>query len=188
MKSVLIPLADGVEEMEAIIVIDTLRRANWNVVSAGLLPGNVTCSRRVRLSPDVAWANITPALFDVLVLPGGREGAKALSKEKQVLETIRNFVQNKKLIAAICAGPLVLQAAGILERQKITCHPSVADKLRHGTQLNRRVVVDGRLITAQGPGTAFEFALTIIREVDGSEKAHKIARAMLVENFDSGGI
>jgi 4-methyl-5(b-hydroxyethyl)-thiazole monophosphate biosynthesis len=180
MARVLIPLADGCEEMEAVILIDTLRRAGWSVTSAGLKPGPVTASRGVRILPDVIWDDIRPADFDLLVLPGGGPGTENLRKDPRVLAAVREFDEQAKTVAAICAAPLVLQEAGILNGRRATCHPSVGDQLIATPRLNARVVIDHHLITSQGPGTTFEFALAIIRAVDGPGKADQIARAMVL--------
>ena len=178
--NVLIPVADGCEEMEVVIVADTLRRAQWRVVLAGLAVGAVTASRGVRLMPDAVWADVIPDAFDMLVIPGGGDGVTALAKDKRLLATVRAFMANGKWVAAICAGPLVLQAAGVLKGRRVTCHPGVAGELTQTPRLNDRVVVDGRLITSQAPGTAFEFALELIRAVEGDRKADELAKSMVV--------
>lgn len=178
--NVLMPVADGSEEMEIVIVVDTFRRAKWKVVIAGLGAGAIRASRGVRLVPDEAWADIKPETFDMLVIPGGWEGVTALAKDERLLATVRAFMANGKWVAAICAGPLVLQAAGVLQGRRATCHPGVVGELTQTQRLNDRVVVDGRLITSQAPGTAFEFALALIRTVEGDRKADELAKAMVV--------
>ena len=178
--NVLIPVADGSEEMEVVIVVDTFRRAKWNVVIAGLGAGAIRASRGVRLVPDTAWADVIPDTFDMLVIPGGWDGVTALAKDERLLATVRTFMANGKWVAAICAGPLVLQAAGVLKGRRATCHPGVARELTQTPRLNDRVVEDGRLITSQAPGTAFEFALELIRAVEGDQKADELAKAMIV--------
>ena len=180
MIKALVPLANGVEEMEAVIVIDVLRRARWDVVSAGLTRGNITASRGVKLVADADWREINPMEFDVLVLPGGREGARALSTDPGVQDTIRSFVQAGKWVAAICAGPLALQTAGVLRGRRATCHPAVRDELTEARRVDDRVAVDGRLVTSQGPGTAFEFALALVRLVDGPAAADAIAPGLVL--------
>lgn len=177
MTAALILLANGVEEMEAVIVIDTFRRAKWKVTAAGVGTEVVIASRGVRLLPDVAWSEIDPEKFDVLVIPGGQAGTEALAREARVLEAVRSFVRAGKWVAAICAGPLVLQAAGVLTGRRATCHPAVV--LTQTERLPERVVVDGRLITSQGPGTTLEFALAIVREIEGPAQAAQLAQAML---------
>ena len=178
--NVLIPVADGSEEMEVVIVVDTFRRAKWNVVIASLGIGAIRASRGVQLMPDAAWADVIPDDFDMLVIPGGGDGVTALAKDKRLLATARAFMANGKWVAAICAGPLVLQAAGVLQGRRVTCHPGVAGELTQTPRLNDRVVVDGRLITSQAPGTAIEFTLAIIRAVEGDRKANELAKAMVV--------
>lgn len=181
MKSILIPLADGVEEMEAVILVDVLRRAQLEVVTAGLHNGAVTASRGVRIIPDQPWQDVQHSAFDVLAIPGGAEGVHNLMNDPRILDAVRAFDNAGKWIAAVCAGPLVLQKAGILNKQrKVTCHPGVANQLTSASRLDDRVVVDGRLITSQGPGTSFEFALTIVRLVADPDKALSLGKAMIL--------
>ena len=180
MPAVLIPLAHGVEEMEAVIMIDVLRRAEWQVMVAGVDEGIIKASRGVRLMPDKLWADLAPDDFDILALPGGAGGTDRLSQHQPLLELIRRFDRAGKWIGAICAAPLVLQAAGILTGRQVTCNPGVASKLTATPRRTERVVVDGRLVTSQGPGTAFEFALTLIRLVDGEAKARTLAESMVL--------
>jgi 4-methyl-5(b-hydroxyethyl)-thiazole monophosphate biosynthesis len=178
MPTVLVPLANGVEEMEAVIIIDVLRRAQWTVVTAGIDEGVVTASRGVRLLPDRPWAGVDPSGFDVLMIPGGGPGVERLLKDARLLAILRDFDRAGKWIGAVCAAPLVLQAAGILRGRRATCHPGVADRLTMTPRLDERVVVDGRLVTSQGPGTTMEFALAMVRLVDGDKKAQSLAQSM----------
>lgn len=178
MPNVLVPLANGVEEMEAVIIIDVLRRAQWKVVTAGIDDGVVTASRGVRLVPDQPWAGLDPSGFDVLMIPGGGPGVERLIKDARFLATIREFDLAGKWIGAVCAAPLTLQAAGILRGRRVTCHPAVADRLTVTPRLDDRVVVEGRLVTSQGPGTSMEFALAMVRLVEGDRKAQSLAQSM----------
>jgi len=180
MHSVLVPLADGVEEMEAVIVIDTLRRAGWNVVVAGL-NSPVEASRGVKLLPDLLWEEVEPAGFEALVLPGGADGVANLIAEPTILEAIRNLSAHGRIVAAICAAPLVLQAAGVLEGRTVTCHPGVRAELESTSVVDESVVVDGRIVTSRGPGTAFEFALALIAMLDDEDAARAVAEPMLVQ-------
>jgi 4-methyl-5(b-hydroxyethyl)-thiazole monophosphate biosynthesis len=180
MPNVLVPLANGVEEMEAVIIIDVLRRAQWTVVAAGTDDGVITASRGVRLVPDKSWADLDPGTFDVLMIPGGGPGVDRLLREQRLLDAIRAFHKGGKWIGAVCAAPLTLQAAGILSGKRITCHPGVATKLTVTPRLNDRVVVDSRIVTSQGPGTSMEFALTLVRLIDGDEKARTLAQGMVL--------
>lgn len=177
---VIVPLADGVEEMEAVIIIDVLRRAGWDVVSAGLSGGIVTASRGVRLAPDAEWAHTDPEAFDGIVLPGGGPGAERLKADAKLTEAVRAMMKAGKLVAAICAAPTVLEVAGILSGRRATCYPDMQGRLTSAEVSTDRVVIDGNLITSQGPGTAFEFALAIIAHFDGREKADTLARQMVI--------
>lgn len=181
MTSVLIPLAGGVEEMEAVIIMDVLRRAQWRVVSAGIEPGHVEGSRGVRILPDAQWAEVAPMDFDAIVIPGGLKGVEKLAGFAPLLEVARIFAETDRILAAICAGPLVLHAAGVLRGKKATCHPSCAAHMAGVEFADERVVRDGNIVTSQGPGTAMEFSLFLIGMIDGPGKAGDVARAMLVE-------
>ncbi|HPZ10571.1 MAG TPA: DJ-1/PfpI family protein [Candidatus Eremiobacteraeota bacterium] len=181
MKKVIVPLADGAEEMEAVIIIDTLRRASWEVIVAGLKEGPVTASRGVKIFPDTTIDRLNIKDFDMIVLPGGGAGTENLRKNERVLEIVREFYQKRKIVAAVCAGPLVLQSAGILKGHKVTCHPAVKDQLTEAERLEEKVVIDRNIITSQGPGTSFLFALSIIELIEGKEKADSLAGAMIVK-------
>ncbi len=179
MTRALVPMTDGTEEMEAVIVIDTLRRAKWDVVAAGMKKGAITASRGVKIIPDAAWGEIDPSSFDLIVVPGGAKGVENLLKEERLHEAIRKLHQAGKIVAAVCAGPLVLQQAGVLAGRRITCHPDNASKVTQAQWVNEPVVIDGNVITSQGAGTCFKFALAIIAQVDGAEKSAAVARGMV---------
>lgn len=180
MTTVLVPLANGTEEMEAVIIIDLLRRAGWKVTTAGVDPGIITAARGVRLVPDVAWDGINPQEFDLLMVPGGAPGVERFLAFPPLLESLRSFQAAGKWIGAVCAAPLTLQAAGILNGRPATCHPAVSSRLTCTTRSLASTVVDGHLVTSQGAGTTFEFALTLIRLIDGPEKAAAIAQAIVL--------
>ena len=180
MASVLVPLAEGCEEIEAVIIIDTLRRAGWEVVPAGLTTLRVRASRGVRLEAETTWDQVGHRIFDVLALPGGAAGTEALARDQRVIAAVRTQCEAGRIVAAICAAPLVLQAAGILNGRRATCHPGVAGQLTATRRCNERVVVDGPVVTSQGPGTAFEFALTLIRLCDGAAAAEKVASGLIL--------
>ena len=178
---VLVPLAPGVEEMEAVIAIDTLRRGGLEVVSAGVSAREITASRGVRLVCDALWTDIDPSSFDVLIIPGGAGGTEALAADTRVLDAVRRFAESGRIIAAICAGPLVLQAAGVLDGKRATCHPAVREKLSQPVRVESdRVVIDGNIITSQGPGTAMDFALSVMRRVAGDKPAQDVAAGLLI--------
>lgn len=178
MSKVLVPLAEGVEEMEAVIVIDTLRRAGFEVVTAGLKAGPLTASRGVRLIPDTTLDEVHAESFDALVLPGGK-GVGLLRQDARVLQAVRTLHAQGRWVCAVCAAPLVLQDAAILAGRKVTCFPGVAEQLTVVARQPGRVVVDGRLITSQGAGTSLEFALEIVRQLGGAALAQRVAREMV---------
>lgn len=180
MTNVLVPLADGVEEMEAVIIVDVLRRAGWNVITTAIENNpDITASRGVKLIPDTNWNDVDPDDFDCLLIPGGGSGTEILIQNARLLETIRSFSANGKIAGAICAGPLVLQKAGVLNNKKATCHPAVKDSLTVTPWLSDRVVIDGNIITSQAAGTTFEFALTIIEIIDGKQKADEVSAGLI---------
>lgn len=176
----LVPLSDGVEEIEAVVVVDTLRRAGWDVTSVSAGARTVNASRNVKLVADALWGEVDVSEYDLIVLPGGAENARTLASHAGVLEALRVFDASDRTVAAICAAPLVLQAAGILDGRKATCHPAVRKELTAAVYRDKPVVVDRNIVTSQGAGTAFEFALTLIREADGPGKAEQVAEAMVL--------
>jgi 4-methyl-5(b-hydroxyethyl)-thiazole monophosphate biosynthesis len=183
MVRVMIPVVDGVEEMEVVIVVDTLRRAGWDALLVGMGDSKtVTASRSVRFLADVNWMDIDVDSFDILVIPGGKKGTDALVSDERVLGLVRSFVADGKFVCAICAGPVVLQAAGILHGRKATCHPAVRSGLIDAEVIDERVVRDGVIITSQGPGTAMEFALAVVRAVEGLDAAKAIAEGLVLKD------
>lgn len=180
MAKALVLLADGTEEMEAVITIDTLRRARWDVVAAGVTGTTITASRGVKIVCDTTLEAVKHAPFDVLVLPGGAVGTQTMAGHAGVLSLVRTFMADGRTVAAICAAPLVLQAAGVLAGRRATCHPAVREDLTETEPLHDRVVIDGKLITSQGPGTTFEFALAIIASIDGEAAAKSVKTGLVL--------
>lgn len=170
--------------MEAVIMIDTFRRAGWKVDVVGLKKGSVECSRGVKISPDMTWGQIDPAGYEVIALPGGNLGTLNLMEDERILDALRRQHTAGRLVAAICAAPLVLQKAGLLHGKRVTCHPLAAGQLNDADRLDQRVVIDGNIVTSQGPGTTFAFALALIALRDGREKANEIARGMVQEDWE----
>ena len=188
MQKVLVPLADGVEEMEAINVMDMLRRAQWHVLAVGLKAGTVTAGRGTRLVPDEIWEKIDPAQFDLIVIPGGARGVENLRHDKRVVDAVRAHAECGKLTAAVCAGPLVLQDAGVLAGRRATCHPGVISEFTLARRVDEAVVVDGNIVTSQGAGTSFAFALTLVALVEGPAKAQELARAIVLAPAEAGRV
>lgn len=182
MARVLVLLASGAEEMETVIAVDVLRRAGMEVTVAGVQgTGAVTCSRQVRLLPDVAL-EAAQGPFDVVLLPGGAQGAEALAASPAVMALLREQEKAGRYIAAICAAPIALVAAGVGKGLALTAHPSVKARVEaHGPYSEERVVRSGKIITSRGPGTSFEFALAIIDTLLGADAVRKVTAPMLLK-------
>lgn len=181
-KTALVILAPGAEEMELSIAVDVLRRAAVKVTVAGLAgSAAVICSRGLRVLPDVALGDVAGS-FDAVVLPGGAQGAENLASSPLVGRHLRNQWQRGRLVAAICAAPLALLRHEIGLGEELTSHPSVADALSEAYRWSpARVVEAGMLITSQGPGTSFEFALTLVRRLRGAEVEQSVADPLILK-------
>lgn len=184
----LVPIADGTEEIEAVCVIDVLRRAGVDVVVAGVGPAGapaatltVTASRGVRLVADIAIEAAAGAVFDAIVLPGGLPGAHHLRDSPALAAMLEDQDRSGRLVAAICASPVVvLQAHGLLRGRGATCFPGLRDQLAPGSPRDGDVVRDGNLLTSRGPGTAIAFALAIVEDLRGRAQRDAIAAQLLV--------
>lgn len=178
----LISLADGVEDIECVTLIDVLRRAEVEVVVASIEERRmITCARGTRLTADTMLVDVLAQDFDLIVLPGGMPGAQHLAEHEPLAEKVREQAKAGKLFAAICAAPaLALQQYGVLKQRRMTCYPAFSDRLSGCTFVDQPVVVDGNCITSQGPGTAMEFALTLVEQLLGKAKRREVAEAMLV--------
>lgn len=186
MANVLIPIADGTEEMEAVIAIDVLRRAKVKVCVASVMPGrtDVTASRGVRLTADELLENCASQIWDMIVLPGGMPGAVHLHDSELLARLLRDQLHNDRWIAAICASPaVVLGRHNLIPTAKATCYPSFQAELAEYIEevSEARVAQDGKLITSQGPGTAMEFALLLVEVLCGKERAAEVARGMVYQ-------
>ena len=180
MASVLVPLASGCEELEAVTVIDLLVRAGINVVSAGLNKDPVTCSRGVVIIPDMDLDTALEQDYDMVVLPGGLPGADHLNEDPRIQSLIKRMHENDQYVAAICAAPKVLASAGLLEHKQATSFPGVLDSLNiPGLKYQQKsVVTDGRIITSRGPGTAMDFTLHLIELLVGVDKRLQVESAL----------
>jgi 4-methyl-5(b-hydroxyethyl)-thiazole monophosphate biosynthesis len=180
-KTALVPIADGTEEMEAVCIIDILRRAGVEVTVASVGALQVTASRGVRLVADRTIADCADERYDLIALPGGMPGAEHLRDSAVLTALLKRQQEEGRLYAAICAAPVVvLQHHGLLAGLQATCHPGVAGQLQDPASLASRVVVDGTCVTSRGPGTAVEFALVLVELLYGAEKARSVADHMLV--------
>lgn len=176
MASVLIPLAQGCEELEAVTVIDLLRRAGAEVTTASLDGEVVRCARGTRLVADKSLDEVMNQSFDMLVLPGGQPGTDNLNRDKRIHTLVVAMQEKNKFIGAICAAPKVLATAGLLNHRRATSFPGSLDgvKTTGMTYLEESVVRDGNIVTSRGPGTAMDFALTLIEMLSGKAKRNQV--------------
>ncbi len=177
-KTVLIPLSDGFEESEAVIVADLLRRADISVILAGCDTLEVKSARNITLICDKLLNDVNNNAIDGIILPGGIEGTKNLMRNIRVRELLIDMDRQNLLVAAICAAPTVLYAAGITGSRSITSHPAVANEFQGVSYREEKVVIDGNMITSRGVGTTIDFALTIVEYLSGKEKKSQISRAI----------
>ena len=181
-KNIVVALADGFEEMEAVISIDILRRAGLNVISASISSELlVKGSRNITVQADVFLKDLE-IIPDAFLLPGGVAGAKNLAASEVVNDMLHACLRQAKLIAAICASPAyVLAKAGILEGKQATCYPLCSKLFSSNVKLSENpVVIDGNIITSRAPGTAFAFALAIVERLCDKETVQNIKEQALI--------
>ncbi len=179
MNRVLVLLARGFEEIEAVTVVDVLRRANVEVTTASMAAREVPGSRGIPVVADAVFTDVA-GKYDVAYLPGGVECMQRLASDPRVGDFLKAHLEGGGKLAAICAAPFVLHAHGLIPRgARITSHPSVADDLKAYDYLEDRVVRDGSILTSRGPGTAMEFALTLAEELAGPDVRSELEAAML---------
>ncbi|OOZ43487.1 DJ-1 family glyoxalase III [Solemya velum gill symbiont] len=169
MPSVIVPLAQGCEELEAVTIIDLLRRAGVSVVTVGLDGEAITASRGVRLLPDKSIDDVIDDEFDMIVLPGGLPGADHLNEDPRIHTLLERIKHQNGFTAAICAAPKVLATAGVLD----------AVELPDSKVSGAAVEIDGKVITSRGPGTAMDFALNLIEQLLGEEKRQEVEAALV---------
>lgn len=180
MKKVLVPLAPGFEEIEALAVVDILRRAGAEVVTAGTAENPIEGRNGIKVLADRPMDQAGPDEFDMIVLPGGAKGTENLKKDDRIKKILIEMDKKKKLVTAICAAPTVLAAAGLTHARGITCHPSVRNAFDDGERISfERVVIDGNIVTSQGPGTAMEFAFKLVEILFGPAKAEEVNSTVL---------
>ncbi|MEW6312755.1 MAG: DJ-1 family glyoxalase III [Pseudomonadota bacterium] len=178
MARVLVPLAEGCEELEAVTIIDLLRRAGIEVTSAGLRPGPVRASRGTVLLPDATLDDAAKYDYDMVVLPGGLPGADYLRKDGRVRAMLTRTVERGKFVAAICAAPRVLAEAGLLTGKRATGFPGTLDGVIGVNLRPEPVVRDGLIVTSRGPGTAMDFALELIELLSSRAKRDEVEAAL----------
>lgn len=180
MKQILIPLAQGFEEIEAITNIDILRRAGLDVLTAGLEDIQIEGGHGVKIETDIKISEVDVDNLEAVVLPGGMPGAANLKDNNQLRLIIEKLNEQKKLCAAICAAPIVLYAAGILDGKNVTSYPGFDKEMSQCNYLEERVVIDGNIVTGRGPGVAMEFALTLVEYLLDTKAKIQLEEGMLV--------
>lgn len=179
MSNALVLMAPGFEEMEFTIVVDVLRRAGIVVTTAALEQILVQGAHGIAIVADTTLEALSrDSTFDVIVLPGGQPGSTRLRDDARVHQLLVEQCDRGRLVAAICAAPMALEAAGILRGRQATSFPGV--ELPSATYREERVVIDGSIITSRSPGTAFEFALTLVERLEDKATAAKLRNTMLV--------
>ena len=179
MPKVLVPLAQGCEEIEAVTVIDILRRAGIEVISAGLDAHPVRASRGTVLLADTTLDAALRQTFDMIVLPGGQPGTNNLRADARIRTLLQQMAQQGKHVAAICAAPSVLASSGLLDGKRATSYPGSLDEFAAVHQQTAAVVEDGKLITSRGPGTAMDFALVLVERLAGHAKRQEVEAGLV---------
>lgn len=179
-KNVLVLMANGTEEIEAVVMIDLLRRAGANVAVVGA-NDIINCSRDVRILPDMPMHKLNETkLYDLVYLPGGAKGVQNLIDIPKVYDVLVNHIGHKRYIAAICAAPTILSTLNLLKpTQKLTSHPAVRDELMNYAYSEETIVEDSCIITSRGAGTVFELAFYIIEKLFGKEESEKVKQSIV---------
>ncbi|MCR5482718.1 MAG: DJ-1/PfpI family protein [Clostridia bacterium] len=173
-------LAEGFEEIEAVTVVDILRRARFDIQTVSLTGSlDVTGAHGITISADTIIEKADYDDCDMIILPGGMPGTVNLAQSEILMNRIREFAEGNKYVAAICAAPMVLAAAGILQGKKATIYPGMENKLEGAKVKKDTVVTDGRIITSKGPGTAMEFALVIVELLRGKPIASTLKKDLI---------
>lgn len=179
MKSALVLFAEGSEELEAVTIVNILRRGGIAVTLAGLHDGALRGSRGTMLLPDTTLDEALTHRYDMVVLPGGQPGTNHLKADARVRELVRRMHAAGKYVAAICAAPSVLAAAGLLDGKRATCFPTCLDDFPAVELQTAAVVEDGQLITSRGPGTAMDFALVLLERLAGLAKRQEVEAGLV---------
>jgi len=178
--NVYVLLAEGFEEIEAITPIDVLRRAECNVITVSITTNKVVNgAHNIQLTADELFENCNFSNADVIFLPGGMPGATNLNEHSGVKSVVLAQASKGKIVAAICAAPLVLGGLGLLEGKKATCYPSFENTLIGATHVEASCVVSENIITANGPGGAMPLALELVRQLKGIELATQLETGMM---------
>lgn len=177
---IIVPLAEGFEEIEAVTIIDVLRRAGLDVTTAAVRANPVRGSHGVTVEADRALADLKAVDYNCIVLPGGMPGSDNLRHSDAVLSYVKHIFSKGGTVAAICAAPIVLAKAGVLYGKKVTCYPGYESVLEGATVTGAPVEADGAVVTGRGAGCAIPFALELVRLFSGGKAAQELREAMQV--------
>jgi 4-methyl-5(b-hydroxyethyl)-thiazole monophosphate biosynthesis len=182
MEKILVPIADGSEEVETIAIIDVLRRAHLEVMVASVHERlTVTMAHGVKVTADVLVQDVSDQIFEAIILPGGMPGAEHLRDCIVLIDLLKSQQKAGRWLGAICAAPVVvLEYHGLLGGRKATCYPSMSNQLKNASAAHQRVVVDDRCVTSQGPGTALEFALQWVSLLVNQTTADQLKKSLLI--------
>lgn len=182
MKTALIVLAGGFEEVEAVTIIDVLRRAGVKVVAASLGEPLVEGAHGIKVMADTVLTEVAGRLFDAMVLPGGMGGTENLLASAPVIALLKKHADQGRIVSAICAAPLVLEKAGLLAGKNAAIYPGLDDRLTSAAAVRAETVVeDGAVVTSRGPATAMAFALHLAGRLVGGPQADQVAAGLLYQ-------
>jgi 4-methyl-5(b-hydroxyethyl)-thiazole monophosphate biosynthesis len=177
-KNILVPIASGIEELECVTIIDVLRRACLDVRVCSIEEREITGAHGIKIVADSLFLDEDFQNYDALILPGGSEGAERFYECSSLVQELGNFVKTGRLVGAICASPaLVLARAGLLDNVKATCYPAYQAKIPRYAR--EKVVVDGNIVTSEGPGTALDFSLKLVEILAGPKTRDEVKAALL---------
>lgn len=185
MKKAVILFAEGFEEIEALSVVDILRRAGIVCDMCSIGGKVVSGAHKIKIEADLLFDETNFDEYDALILPGGMPGSAYLRDDKRVIEVVKKYNNEDKIIGAICAAPLVLERAEIIEGRKITSYPSEKETLKASKYVDDLVAVDNNLITSRGPATAFYFAYEILNKLGAKDEAANLKEGMLLNFVES---
>ena len=181
MAKVCVPLAEGFEEIEAISLIDVMRRGGIEVVVAGVDKELVTGANGITVKADADIKEVKVDDLDMVVLPGGWGGTHILAENESVQQLLREMKEKDKIVGAICAAPFALKQAGVLN-DRYTCYPSVEEQIgTDGYTDKEKVVIDGNVMTSRGPGTSICFGLAIVRKLVGEDVYEQLKGGLLAD-------
>lgn len=180
LKSAVILLAEGFEEIEAITIIDVLRRGDVKCDICSIRDRKVIGSHKIKIKADILLSEIEIDSYEAVILPGGMPGAKNLKEDSRVIDILKRFQNKNKMIGAICAAPIVLKEAGIIKDKTITCYPDFKEEFNESNYTEDIVTNDGNIFTSPGPATAIYFALEILRQLTDEQIYQSVKKGMLV--------